>query len=105
MDIDCSKPLGEKLELYLKKDIDMICYELCKNGMVYESQFKSLWSMVCKNNAFEIMELLSKKTELDILYGYDGLTKNFMFYDENRYNITEAIKKSISYQKSKGNYY
>lgn len=105
MDFDCTKPLGDKLSLYLDNDIDMICDELYKNGIVYESQFKSLWSMVCKNNASEIVELLSEKTELNILYGYDDKTKNFMFYDEDRYTMKEAIKKSILYQKSQGNYY
>lgn len=104
MEFDCTKPLGDKLGLYLKNDLDMICNELCENGIIYESQFKSLWSMVCKKNAPEIVKLLSEKTGLEIFYDYDDQTCNFMFYDENRYTRNEAIKKSVSYQKSQGNY-
>lgn len=54
-------------------------------------------------NANEIVELLSRKTELEVCYGYDSQTNNFVFYDENKYNMEEAIKKSISYHKSQGN--
>lgn len=104
MEFDCRKPLGDRLELYLKDDLEEMCNELYDNGIIYESQFERLISMVCKNNAHEIVELLSKRTELEMRYGYDDQTKNFMFFDENRYTMKEAINKSISYQKSKYNY-
>lgn len=104
MDFDCTKPLGDKLELYLSNNLEEMCNELYNNGIIFESQFERLFSMVCKNNADEIVELLSKRTELEICYGYDEQTKNFMFYDENKYTMKEAINKSISYQESKFNY-
>lgn len=104
MDFDCTKPLGDNLELYLKNDLEEMCNEMYNSGIIYEYQFEKLISMVCKNNANEIVELLSRKTELEVCYGYDSQTKNFVFYDENKYNMEEAIKKSISYHKSQGNY-
>lgn len=104
MEFDCRKPLGSKLELYLSDNLEEMCNELYNNGIIFEYQFEKLISMVCKNNAHEIVELLSKRTELEIRYGYDNQTNNFMFYDENRYTMKEAIKKSIAYQKSQGNY-
>lgn len=104
MEFDCRKPLGDKLELYLNDNLEEMCNELYNNGIIFEYQFERLISMVCKNNAPQIVELLSKRTELEIRYGYDDQTKNFMFYDENRYTMKEAIEKSILYQKSQGNY-
>lgn len=104
MEFDCREPLGDKLELYLNDNLGEMCNELYNNGIIFEYQFERLISMVCKNNASQIVELLSKRTKLEIRYGYDDQTCNFMFYDENRYTRNEAIKKSISYQKSQGNY-
>lgn len=104
MEFDCSKPLGDKLELYLKDNLNEMCVELHKSGIIFEYQFEKLISMVCKNNINEIIELLSKKTGLKIFYDYDDQTKNFLIYDKNRYTREEAIKKSISYQVSKYNY-
>lgn len=104
MSYDCSKPLGDKLELYLKDNLEEMCNELYNNGIIFEYQFEKLISMVCKNNAHQIMELLSKRTGLNISYDYDDQTKNFLFYNKNRYTRKEAIKKSIEYQESQGNY-
>lgn len=104
MDFDCSKPLGDKLELYLKDDLEEMCNELYDNGIIFEHQFDSLISMVCKNNTSEIVKLLSEKTQLNIRQDYDNQTKNCLFYDLNRYTRKEAINKSISYQESKYNY-
>ncbi len=100
MDFDCTKPLGDQLDLYLKNDIDMICYELCINGIVYESQFKSLWSMVCKKNSYEMTKLFSRESGIDISYAYDNVTCNFVYYDTHRFSMREAMEKSVLYQKS-----
>ncbi len=54
-----------------------MCNEMYNSGIIYEYQFEKLISMVCKNNADEIVELLSRKTELEVCYGYDSQTKNF----------------------------
>ena len=72
MEFDCTKPLGENLETYLNADINSICSELKDKGIVYEHQFSTLWSMVCKHNALELTELFSKRTGLDIFYQYDN---------------------------------
>ena len=104
MDFDCTKPLGDNLELYLNDDLDKMCNELHSHGIIFESQFDKLISMVCKNSATGIVELLSERTQLNIRQDYDEQTKYFLFYYVNRYTRKEAIKKSISYQKSQGNY-
>ncbi len=98
MEFDCTKPLGEYLETYLKPDIKDICNELVNHGIVYESQFATLWSMVCKQNAQELIEVFSKYTGLDIWYQYDNITCNFVFYDTSVYSSDKAIRKSIEYQ-------
>lgn len=97
MDFNCSEPLGDKLELYLEDDMTAICKELHKNGIVYESQFHSLWSKVCKHNSFEMTKLFSRNCNLTIFYGYDQITCNFFYYDINRYTKEEAMRKSILY--------
>lgn len=99
MEFDCTKPLGENLETYLNADINSICSELKDKGIVYEHQFSTLWSMVCKHNALELTELFSKRTGLDIFYQYDNVTCNFVFYDTDVHTRQEAIRKSIEYQK------
>lgn len=104
MAFDCTKPLGDKLELYLINDIDAICDELKLNGIIYESQFENLIFSVCKNNTLEIMELLSHKSGLDIRGHYEKVTSNFVFFDQSRYMLDEAIEKSILFQKLHGNY-
>ncbi len=55
MEFDCRKPLGDKLELYLSDNLEEMCNELYNNGIIFESQFERLFSMVCKNNAHEIV--------------------------------------------------
>lgn len=103
MNFDCTKPLEDKLELYLKDDIGDICDELCENGIVYESQYKSLWSMICKHNSLEMIELFSRETKLNIFYVYDNVTCNFVYYDTEKYSREEAVQKSVQYQKSHEN--
>lgn len=103
MAFDCTKPLGDKLELYLSKDINVICNEFNQNGIVFESQFDSLISMVCKHNSLEMVKLFSRECGLQISYGYDKETCNFFYYDETKYTMNEAINASIIYQKSQGN--
>ena len=49
MEFDCRKPLGDKLELYLKDNLEEMCNELYNNGIIFEYQFERLISMVCKN--------------------------------------------------------
>ena len=104
MEFDCRKPLGDKLELYLKDNLEEMCNELFNNGIIFEYQFERLISMVCRNNAPGIKKLLSEKTQLNIRQDYDDYSKYCIFYDENRYTRKEAIKKSIAYHKSQGNY-
>lgn len=104
MCFDCSKPLGNNLELYLNDDLDKMCNELYNHGIIFESQFDKLISMVCKNSSPELVKLLSEKTQLNIRQDFDDQTRYFLFYDVDRYTRKEAIKKSISYQKSQGNY-
>lgn len=99
MEFDCTKPLGELLEIYVEPDIKKICFELSTQGIVYEGQFKTLWSMVCKNNALELSRLFAKKTRLGISYKYDNKTCNFIFYNMDIYSGNQAIQKSIDYHK------
>lgn len=47
MELDCTKPLGDDLESYIEADLSSICTELSIHGIVYESQFTKLHSMVC----------------------------------------------------------
>lgn len=101
MEYDCTKPLGELLEEYMKPDLKNICFELSLHGIVYESQFDKLWSMVCKKNATELSDLFTKGTKRRIWYTYDDTTCNFVFYDMDRYKADEAIRLSIDYQTRK----
>lgn len=104
MDYDCTKPLGNQLENYLDSDLDNIISELLHHGIVYEYQFKKLWSMVCKLNTHELSNLFSEKTQYHIWYAYDNTTCNFVFYDTDKYNAKEAIKLSIAYHASQEQY-
>ncbi len=99
MEFDLKKSLGEDLELYVIPDINDICYELILEGIVYEGQFTTLNSMVCKNNAFDLTQLFEKKTGVDVSYGYDNVTCHFVFYNEDMYSREEAIQKSMEYHK------
>lgn len=98
MNYDCTKPLGNHLANYLDTDLDKISNELSSHGIVYESQFNKLWSMVCKLNTNDLLNLFSKKTQCHIWYAYDSKTCNFVFYDMDKYNAKEAVKLSINYQ-------
>lgn len=104
MTFDCTKPLGDKLELYLSSDIDAMCDELYSNGIIFESQFSKLTSMVCKKNSTEIINLLSQKCGLEVFYGYDDETCNFVYYDMDKFTMIEAVEMSKIYQKSHGNH-
>lgn len=98
MEYDCTKKLGADLEIYLQPDIAQICSELELHGIVYESQFQTLNSLVCKNNTIALYELFSKITGCPIFFGYDDKTCNFVFYNRNIYSQREAIEKSVTYQ-------
>lgn len=99
MEYDCTKPLGDMLETYIKLDANYIFDELLTHGIVFESQFPSLGSMVCKQNASELAVLFSIKTLLNISYMYDNQTLNFVFYNEDKYSSEEANRLSVCYQK------
>lgn len=101
MEFDYTKPLGESLELYMSTDLDAICNELSLHGIVYESQFRKLWSMVCKKNAYELTDIFSKKIRRCIWVAYDNYTCNFVFYDRDKYSNDEAIRLSREYQTKK----
>jgi len=101
MEFDCTRGLGDNLEIYLQPDIVQICNELVSHGIVYEGQFQTLNSLVCKNNAIALFELFSKKTKGSIFFSYDKKTCNFVFYDRNTFSEAEAIKKSVIYQMAK----
>lgn len=94
----------DKLELYLFTDANKICYELIDNGIVFENQFDALTKEICEKKQNHLSELFSQKLELEINPGFDKITNNFFFFDADRYTIHEAVEKSISYQKSCGNY-
>lgn len=98
MPYDCTKPLGDDLGPYMGADLKKICDELSLHGIVYESQFKKLSSMVCKHNANELVKLFSKKTRRCIWYTYDNFSCNFVFYDMDKYSQEEAIRLSKDYQ-------
>lgn len=98
MEFDCTKPLGENLELYMGTDLGAICNELSLHGIVYESQFQKLSSMVCKQNTSELAKLFSKKTRRCIWYSYDNHTYHFVFYDMDKYSKDEALRLSKDYQ-------
>lgn len=100
MELDCTKPLGDALEGYMESDLASICTELSIHGIVYESQFTKLHSMVCKQNALELAALFRKRTRLGITYGYDQITCNFFFYNLDIYSKEEAMKLSVKYQQS-----
>lgn len=98
MSFDCTQPLGEKLEDYLGTDLERICCEVMMYGVVFESQFDHLNSMVCKQNVTSIVNLISKKTKLDVWYGYDSETCNFFFFDKDVMTENEGRVKSVTYQ-------
>ena len=98
MEFDCTKPLGDDLESYIEADLSSICTELSIHGIVYESQFTKLHSMVCKQNALELASLFQKRTRLGITYGYDQITCNFFFYNMDMYSKEEAMRLSVIYQ-------
>lgn len=98
MEFDCTKALGNHLKEYMKTDLPKICIELDLHGIVYESQFSTLWSMVCKLNATELAHLFTEATKHQIWYEYDKATCNFVFYDEDVYKADEAIRLSEAYQ-------
>lgn len=101
MKYDCTKPLGDNLEDYFDADLKLICNELVLQGIVYESQFEKLWSMVCKQNATELASLFRKKTRRGISYGYDSVTCHFFFYDLDVYKKDEAMRLSVQYQSNR----
>lgn len=98
MEYDCKKPLGEHLEEYMDSDLSKICSELAIRGIVYESQFRTLGSMVCKQNTTALSNLFTEKTGCRIWYAYDKRTCNFVFYDMDTYKADEAIRLSEDYQ-------
>ena len=98
MKYDCKKPLGEHLEEYMDSDLSKICSELALHGIVYESQFRALGSMVCKQNATALSNLFTEKTRCRIWYAYDKRTCNFVFSDMAPYKADEAIRLSEDYQ-------
>ena len=98
MEYDCTKPLGDALESYMETDLSSICTELALRGIVYESQFERLYSMVCKKNASELVRLFHKRTRLGIAYGYDQITCNFFFYNMDMYSSEEAMRLSVDFQ-------
>lgn len=97
MGYDLTKSLGNALEDYMSSDIKDICMELVLHGIVYETQFQSLSTMVCKKNAFDLSQLFSRKTQLDIYYDYDNSFKVFVFFDTNRFSRNDAVEKSMQY--------
>jgi hypothetical protein len=103
MEYDCTKPLGEHLEEYMDSDLAKICFELALHGIVYESQFRTLGSMVCKQNATALSNLFTEKTRRRIWYAYDKGTCNFVFYDMDTYKADEAIRLSEDYQTKRAN--
>ena len=66
MSYDTTKPLGINLENYLGVDLDRICAELVMYGIVFESQFESISSMVCKQNSADLVDLFAKTSQLRI---------------------------------------
>lgn len=101
MEYDCTKPLGKHLKDYMASDLKDICFELSLHGIVYESQFDKLWSMVCKMNTNELSDLFTNGTQKRIWYAYDNTTCNFVFYDMDKYQSDEAIRLSVTYQTQK----
>ena len=97
MEYDFTKSLGKDLEKYIHSDLKNICMELVLQGIVYEGQFKTLFSMVCKKNAFELSQLFSRKTKLDVYYAYDNKFCMFVFYDTNVFTGNQAVEKSMQY--------
>ena len=91
MEFDCTKPLGDRLEEYLASDMEDICDPYLSKGILFESQFKSIWSMVCKQTALQLKELFSKKSGSNVRYAYDTAKCNFVLYNENKYSKDEAI--------------
>lgn len=108
MKFDCTQPLEEKLEEYMRPDLESICVELATDGVVYEGQFVTLNSMVCKKNATALAKLfarilgeLDEGTEYSIWYTYDSTTCNFVFYNQEKYKGSDVIKLSIDYHTEK----
>lgn len=64
---DCTKPLGDKLGEYLKTDLTDIGDKLEKKGIVCESEFQRLYSMIFKNSGSELKVLLCEKTGISNL--------------------------------------
>ena len=99
MEYDCTKPLGDKLYEYLESDLDAICEEIQLNGIVFESQFPKLHSMLIKNNGMKICEMIGDRTGLTIIIAYSDKYKMFGFHDLDCYDNGEAIEKVDEYFK------
>lgn len=87
----------------LGTDFEKIISEFLKNGIIYEYQFQSLYSLFCKNHSRDLIELLTKETNLPAWYGY--AVPYFYYYDSSRFDRFEAEERAIEYQTRKGNMY
>lgn len=84
----------DDLERIMDPDINKICYDLMKNGIIYDSQFHSFYSKLCKYNEQSLCDLFSDKTGLDIISIYDDITTNYVYFDRDKFDFETAIKKS-----------
>ena len=97
MGFDCTKPLGEDLVNYFGSDLAIILNKLLVDGIVYEGDPPSLYSMVIKMNASDLVVLFSKRTDKSILYNFSPEKDSYVFYDTERFTPKEAIEKLVEY--------
>ena len=85
----------------LGNDFEAIISEFKREGIVFESQFSSLYSMFCKKYTYQLVKLLEKETQLEVSYGY--AVPYFYYFDTNRFDRSEATRIAKKYQIDKGN--
>ena len=87
----------------LGNDFEDIISEFKREGIIFESQFSSLYSMFCKKYTYQLVELLEKETQLEVSHGY--AVPYFYYFDTNRFDRSEAPGIAQKYHIDKGNMY
>ena len=76
----------------LGNDFEAIISEFEREGIVFEYQFSSLYSMFCKKYTYQLVKLLEKETQLEVSYGY--AVPYFYYFDTNRFDRSEDLKRT-----------
>lgn len=90
-----------KIREELGDELENIVSEFEKSGIIFESQFDSLYSMFCKKYTSQLIDILKQETKQEVSYGY--AVPYFFYYDINRFSLSEATEIAKKYQFDNGN--